>query len=309
MAGMDVSVFIISFNTRDYTLACLQSVFEQTVGIEYEVIVVDNASSDGSADVIATQFPQVKLIRSDENLGFSRANNLAARSGAGRYFLLLNSDTVVLDNAIGEVVRFADERSDTGVLGGRTLFADGSLNLNSCHGVPTPWSLLCMGTGMSSLFRRSRWFDPESLGGWQRDSVREVGAVTGCFLLIRRVLWEQLNGFDESFFMYGEDTDLCIRAARHGTKCMVYPKARLIHYGGKSETQRADKMVKLFTAKSQLIQKHWNGVIRKRFGVAMLQLWAFSRMVACRAISVFRPSTREGYVQWRQVWIRRAEFG
>lgn len=217
-AALDVSILIISYNTRELTLACLESVYAQTAGVSFEVIVVDNASIDGSAAAVAERFPQCRLVALEKNVGFAGGNNLAAKHATGRYLLLLNPDTVVLENAAGRAVRFADEHADAGIVGGRTFFGDGSLNRNSCHGAPTPWSLFCMGTGLSSLLRRSGWFNPEGLGSWKRDSVRSVDAVTGCFLLIRRELWEKLGGFDESFFMYGEDTDLCQRAWRAGQK-------------------------------------------------------------------------------------------
>lgn len=253
-----VAILVVSFNTRELTLACLRSVYAATTGLSFQVVVVDNASGDASAQAIAESFPQVNLVALGENVGFARANNIAARLVRADYFLLLNPDTEVRDGAVQAAVAFADGRPDVGIVGGRTLFADGSLNPTSCHGRPTLWSLVCMGTGLSSLFRRSRMFDPESLGPWPRNSVREVDVVTGCFCLVRQSLWEHLGGFDESFFMYGEDTDLSIRAWRAGSKCMLCPDVELIHHGGQSEKVKADKMVRLFQAKVRLFRKHWN---------------------------------------------------
>lgn len=304
---MDVSILVVSYNTRDLTLACLASIYAQTNQVDYHVVVLDNASADGSADAIAQQYPQARLIRSNENLGFARGNNVAAREARGDFLLLLNSDTVILDHAIDKVVEFARSRPKVGIVGGRTLFADGTLNYTSCHGRPTPWSLLCMGLGLSSLFRRSRLFDPESIGGWERDSVREVDAVTGCFLLIRRTLWEQLGGFDERFFMYGEETDLCLRAWGAGSRCVIYPDATLIHHGGKSERARGAKMIKLFKAKTQLFQKHWRPGTQW-FGGAMLRLWVLTRMAGTGVLRVIQPSHSAGYEAWRDVWRGRGEW-
>ena len=304
---MDLSVLIISYNTRELTLACLESVYAQTRGIDFEVIVLDNASADGSADAIAARFPQVKLFALRQNFGFARANNLAAKQASGEYLLLLNPDTVVLDGAIQKALAFARARPEFGIVGGRTFFGDMSLNYTSCHGRPTPWSLLCMGTGVSSLARRSRWLNPESLGSWQRDTEREVDVVTGCCCLLSRALWDELRGFDESFFMYGEDTDLCIRARKLGRRCALFPDARLIHHGGRSERVRADKMVRLFRAKSQLFHKHW-GPRAARFGVSMLSLWAITRMLAHGALASSRIRGKTSYEAWRQIWLRRAEF-
>ena len=164
-----------------------------------------------------------------------------------------------------------------------------------------------MGVGVSSVFRGSRFFDPESLGGWKRDSVREVDAVTGCFLLIRRSLWNELGGFDEQFFMYGEETDLCLRARRAGHRSVICPDATLIHYGGRSERTRADKMIKLFKAKTQLFEKHWRPGARW-FGDAMLRAWAVTRLAATGVLRLARPSYNDAHGVWREIWRRRAEW-
>lgn len=304
---MDVSILIISFNTRVLTLDSLASVFSQTRALSFEVIVVDNASTDGSADSIAEHYPQVKLVRLTENIGFARANNLAAKDATGDLVLLLNPDTVVLDGAIQKAMAFVRTRSDEVVVGGRTYFADGSLNANSCHGRPTPWSLLCQASGLSSIFRTSALFAPESLGSWRRDTPREVDAVSGAFLLISRKLWNALGGFDESFFMYGEDTDLCLRAWKAGARCVVRPEVTLIHYGAASDRVRPDKMVRLFQAKVQLLLKHWRPST-VRFGVGMLKAAAFSRMLASGMVQLMRPARREQYLTWREIWRRRLEF-
>ena len=171
---MDVSILIISYNTRELTLACLESVYAQTSGISFEVIVADNASADGSADAIAEKFPQAKLVRLEKNIG--------------EYLLLLNPDTVILDGAVQKVLAHAKTKNPGGIVGGRTYFADRSLNYSSCHGKPPPWSMFCMASGLTSLLRRSAIFAPEALGAWKRDTVRQVDAVTGCFLLLPREL-------------------------------------------------------------------------------------------------------------------------
>ena len=303
---MDISVLIISYNTRDLTLACLESVFAQTRA-EMEVIVLDNDSSDGSAQAIADRFPQVRLIRSTENLGFAQGNNVAAQQATGRYLLLLNPDTLVLDGAIDKLVAFAKTRPDADIFGGRTLFPDGSLNPASCWRRATPWSVSCVALGFTSLFPRSSLFAPESYGGWRRDSVREVDIVSGCFFLIRRTAWDELGGFDPAFFMYGEEADLCLRARRMGYRCLICPDATIVHYGGASEKVRADKMIRLFTAKAELFRRHWRaGWVP--FGVAMLRVWALTRLAASRAIAMVRPTRDESYLIWRDIWTRRHEF-
>lgn len=164
-----------------------------------------------------------------------------------------------------------------------------------------------MGVGFSSVFRNSNFFNPEGLGAWQRDSIREVDCISGCFLLIRRTIWNELAGFDLDYFMYGEDTDICLRARKQGAKCLICPDAQLIHYGGRSEKVRSDMLIRLFRAKHQLFQKHWNPKFVK-FGASMLVAWAFTRYLALRPLGFASDSYRERANEWYSVFHRRNEF-
>lgn len=304
----ELTVIVVSFDTRDLTLACLASIFEQTRRTTFEVIVVDNASSDGSAQAIAACFPGVRLIASPENLGFARANNLAARSARGRRLLLLNPDTVVIDAGIDRLVDFARARPRARIWGGRTVFADGSLNPASCWMAQSIWSCLCCASGLSSIFRRSSLFNPEGIGGWDRTGERRVDIVSGCFLLIDADLWNELSGFDPAFFMYGEEADLCLRAAARGARPCVTGDATVIHLGGASERVRADKMVRLLRAKIELIRRHFPRR-QRALGVWLLSLWPLSRAVAWCAMGLLgvRAADDAGSV-WREVWARRGEW-
>lgn len=305
---LDLSVIIISYNTKELTLSCLSSVYQQTQEIPYEVIVVDNDSSDGSASAIAEGYPDVNLIASNENLGFALANNLAAEVAQGEYLLLLNPDTVVLDNAIQRLLTFARRHPDNRIYGGRTLYADNSLNPTSCWKQPTLWSLFCYATGLISILRRNAFFDPESYGHWQRDSVREVDIVTGCFLMIEKESWDKLGGFDSEFFMYGEDADLCLRAKKKGARPIMTPDATIVHYGGASEKVRANKMIRLFRAKEQLIRRHWNPR-SCLLGLVMVRFSVLSRLLACTflhqlGLKRFQPNAQS----WSEIWQRRNEW-
>lgn len=305
---VDVSVIIISYNTREMTLACLRSVYEQTKDISYELIVVDNDSMDSSARAIEEGFPDVDLIKSRENLGFAGANNLATEMAKGNYLLLLNPDTVVLDGAIHKLHVFALNHPNNLVYGGRTLYEDHSLNPTSCWRRPTLWSLFCYSTGLVSLFRTSNLFNPESYGNWKRDTVKSVDIVTGCFLMIDRKLWDRLGGFDPDFFMYGEDADLCLRAAKEGATPIITPEATIVHYCGASEKVRADKMVRLFRAKEQLIRRHWNP-LSAWLGLAMLRFSVLSRVWACRFLNfVGSRKFSKNSESWREIWQRRKEW-
>lgn len=297
-----LSVLLVSFNTREDTLIALDSVFAETRETEFEVIVVDNDSVDGSADAIHERFgDRVRLIRSDINLGFAAANNLAASHASGEYLLLLNPDTIVLKGAIDTLVRFAQKNPDAGVWGGRTVFADGALNPGSCWGRPTIRSSLCQATGLATMFARSTLTNPEGLGGWRRDSVRAVDVVSGCFLMIRRRLWDMLGGFDTAFFMYGEDTDLCLRARVAGARPLICPDATIVHHGGRSEKVRAEKVIRLYRAKMQLIDRHWVAWARP-FGRA-LQLANVLRRTAVFALRHWSEPN-----PFLEVWNRRGEW-
>ena len=150
---MHLSIVIISYNTRELTLACVESVLGRTRGVEFELIVVDNTSGDGSADAIAERFPRVKLLRSQINLGFARANNLAARGARGDWLLLLNPDTVILDAAIERLLAFAEAHPEASIFGGRTIFGDGTLNPASCWRRPTPSARVLSPSGNANFSR------------------------------------------------------------------------------------------------------------------------------------------------------------
>ncbi|MDZ4753050.1 MAG: glycosyltransferase family 2 protein [Phycisphaerae bacterium] len=272
-----LSIIIVSYNTRELTLDCLRSLHAQTDRSLYELIVVDNCSSDGSADAIAHEFPDARLVRSPANLGFAGANNVAAREATGTYLLLLNPDTVVLDRAVERLLAFAQRTPDAGIWGGRTQFADGRLNPASCWAKPGAWSLFCIATGLAKVFRTTTLFNPEAFGGWDRSTERQVDIVSGCFLMLRRELWESLGGFDPAFFMYGEEADLCLRAGAQGVRPRVTPDATIIHYGGASEKARADKLVRLFRAKRLLFERHLTPASRW-WCTRMLDVWVWTRL-------------------------------
>lgn len=305
-----VSILVVSYNTRAMTLDCLTSLEAET-RTPHEVVVVDNASTDGSADAIAeafppARFPHVRLIRSPDNLGFAAANNVAAKHARARYILLLNPDTVVLDGAVDRLLAFAAAMPHARIWGGRTLFADGSLNPGSCWQRMTLWNLFCRAAGLAHLFPRSSIFNNEAYGGWQRDQSSRVSIVTGCFFLIERGLWERLGGFNRAFFMYGEEADLCLRARAFGADPHITPEACIIHHGGASEKVRADKMVRLLAGKATLINRHlpaWQQPLAQ----LLLQSWPLSRyMVVELAGRLSRSSSlREKSAVWAEIWRRR----
>jgi len=309
ISNVDVSIIVVSYNTRALTQAALTSVLGETNTLRYEVICVDNASTDGSAEMIAHHPIKADLIRLNENIGFARANTLAARRAKGRYILLLNPDTVVLDGAIDKLVAFARTHPAARIWGGRTLFPDGHLNPSSCWQRMTPWNLFCRAAGLTGLLARFETFNGESYGRWPRHHVREVDIVSGCFFLIERELWAGLGGFDPKFFMYGEEADLCLRARGFSARPLVTPAATIIHYGGASDTARADKMVRLLAAKATLINRHWSRAMAP-LGRGLLAGWPASRAIATTALAALTgsPSKKASAAAWREIWARRDEW-
>jgi GT2 family glycosyltransferase len=275
VAEIDVSVIVVGYRTPDLVERCVQSVERETTGITHEIVVVDNDVDPVEDRALAQRHPRCRVITPAENLGFARAVNTGVDAARGRYVLLLNPDTTVVDGAIQRLVRFADDHPGHGLYAGRTVDADGRLDPRSCWGFPTLWSTFCFGLGLSSAFKDSTTFDPEALGDWQRDTVRPVDVVTGCLCLVPRVTWQALGGYDERFFVYGEDVDLGLRARAAGYRPLLCPEATVVHEVGRSSATRADKLVLLHRGKVSLIDKHWTrpaaivGVALLRLGVAL----------------------------------------
>lgn len=308
--GPAISILVISFNTRQLTLDCLKSIYEQTRTLDYEVIVVDNASGDGSAEAIAAAFPQVDLVASQENLGFARANNIAAERARGKYLLLLNPDTVVQNGTLHELLDFAERNPSARIWGGRTTFADGTIN-PSCLGDMSLWSIFCRACGLTYLFPHSRLFNPEYVHMWDRlDRERDVDIVVGCFLLIDKLLWDKLGGFNPDFFMYGEEVDLCLRARKQGASPRITPRATIIHHGGCSEPSTEDKLVKILRGRITLMKMHWCPL------TLLLARWILLVTVAVRAAAskIIHPPQRRGAGLdrranvWGAVFRRRGEW-
>jgi len=298
-----VSILVVSYNTCEMTLECLRSVKAETT-VPYELIVVDNVSDDGSAKAIASEFPEISLFAETENHGFAKGNNIAAEQATGEYLLLLNPDTVVLEGAIDSLVGFAERTPDAKIWGGRTLFGDHSLNPASCWRKISLWNVFCRTTGLTGVFPNSAIFHSESYGGWKRDTERPVDIVSGCFFLIRRKDWITLGGFDLTFFMYGEEADLCLRAARIlDAAPRTTPLATIVHYGGASERVRSDKMIRLFRAKCELIKRHvpsWQRALALR----LFMFWPFMRILI---YGLLKPRSENAKV-WREVWTRRKDW-
>ena len=267
---MDVSIVIVNWNTRDLLRGCLRSIYDQSKSFAYEVIVIDNASSDGSIEMLRVEFPDVHAIANDQNRGFAAANNQGIRLAKGRYVLLLNPDTVILDHAIDRCIRFADTHPDIGVVGCQVL-EDGTRIQRTGFCFPSPWNLLLTLAGLPKVFPGSRLFDRPELGWWKRDSQQDIDVISGMFMLTRRKAIEQVGLMDECYFVYAEEADWCYRFFRMGWRRVFFPEAKIVHLdgGGKSTSQVNIKMF-VQLQKSILIYH------KKNLGLAS---WLTSRVI------------------------------
>jgi len=253
---MDLSVIIVNYNVRDFLENALTSVAQALKGIDGEVIVVDNASDDGSIEMVRKKFPRVRAIANGTNLGFAAANNIGLAESTGRYMLLLNPDTIVQEDTFQTIIRFLDDHPDAGMAGCRILNPDGTLQPACRRSFPTPWVAFTKISGLSALYPESRIFGRYNLGYLDPGSTYEVDAISGSFMAVRRSAWEQVGGLDEEYFMYGEDLDWCYRFKRAGWKVYYVSETRIIHYKGESvrrsdidEVRHFHQAMRVFVAK------------------------------------------------------------
>ncbi len=241
MHDTDVSIIIVNWNTRELLRDCIKSVYENTHDVSYEIIVVDNNSSDGSAAMVSESFGDVKLVCNSTNAGFAAANNQGMSEATGRYVLLLNSDTVVLESAIDRSVEWMDSHGGAAVMGCRVLNPDRSMQ-RTCFMFPSVLNCFLLTSYLSKLIGGG-FFGREQMQSWRRDSEREVDVVTGCFMLVRSEAIEQIGMMDEDYFVYGEETDWCWRFKESGWDVVFSPVGEIVHYGGQSSRQSAGAMM------------------------------------------------------------------
>jgi len=253
---IDISIVVVSYNTQGLLRSCIRTVYEHRDDLRVEVLVVDNASRDCSADMIAAEFPEVVLFRNTVNVGFGKANNQALRKARGDYILLLNSDTELSPHALRDCIRYLKQNPKVGVLTCKLVMANGSLDLACRRSFPTPFIALCRLLGLSYLFPKSRLFAKYNLTYLDPDETYEVDAVVGAFMLMPREAFLEVGLLDEVFFMYGEDLDWCYRFRQAGYRIVYFPKVKILHLKGASSKKRPvwiigefHRAMKLFYAK------------------------------------------------------------
>jgi len=243
---LNLSIIIVNYNVKYFLEQCLHSVNRALEGIDAEVFVVDNHSVDGSLGEIQEKFPWVRMIANKENMGFSRANNQAIRTAAGKYILLLNPDTVVVEDTFRKCIDFMDEHPDAGAMGVKMIDGKGHFLPESKRSLPTPMVSFYKMFGLSSLFPRSRRFGKYHLGFLDAGQTHQVEVLAGAFMFIRKEVLDKIGLLDETFFMYGEDIDLSYRITQAGYHNYYYPGTTIIHYKGESTKKGSLNYVRLF---------------------------------------------------------------
>jgi GT2 family glycosyltransferase len=250
---LDISVVIVGWNARHYLELCLESLAKAPPRRSMEVVVVDNASTDGSVEMIEAKFPRVKLIKSSENLGFAKGNNVAIRQCQGRYIALVNPDVIVFPGCLDALSDFLDENPKVGNVGPRVFNPDMSQQ-STCRRFPTLWNNFTSATALATTFTKSRIFAGEHMWWFPHDRMISVDVIVGCFSMIRRETFDEVGLLDEGLFMYGDDVDWCRRARNAGWEVVFYPGGQAIHDRGKIT---APYPVRFAVAQQKSVLHYW----------------------------------------------------
>lgn len=231
---MLLSIIIVSFNVEELLVKCLESIEKNSKGLPLEVFVVDNDSADNTVLTIRKKFPNVRLTANEKNLGFSKANNQALKKAKGEYLLILNPDTELKVDTLSKMINFMDENKNVAISTCRVELADGSLDRDCRRHFPTPWRSFYHFSNLSKIFSGSRIFDQYYIGYMPDNIEQEIDACAGAFMMIRSSVLKKVGYFDEDFFFYGEDLDLCWRFKEKGYRIVYTPITKIIHYKGAS---------------------------------------------------------------------------
>ncbi|MEJ2103716.1 MAG: glycosyltransferase [Ignavibacteriaceae bacterium] len=277
---MHLSIIIVNYNVKEFLLNLLHSIKKASSNITTEIIVVDNASDDGSVDAIKEKFPTVKLIENKSNVGYGAANNQGLKLAKGNYILFLNPDCIVSEDTFDKMISFFELNKECGLAGCKILNSDGTLQLACRRSFPGPWTSFTKVTGLSNLFPKSKIFARYNLTYLDENQTYEVDAVSGSFMMIKREVHDKVGGFDEQFFMYGEDLDLCYRIQKAGYKVYYVHDTQIIHYKGESTKRSNLDETKLFyDAMHKFVKKHLSSFpiveIILRSAIGFRKLFAF----------------------------------
>ena len=279
---MRLSVVFLSYNTRDLTEQALRTVLDAAEGMEVEIFVVDNASHDGSADMVAEKFPAVKLLRNEDNVGFAAGNNVALRQVVGEYVLIINTDTIVRRDTLRALAGFLDEHPEVGACGCKILDPDGTLQLDSRRGFPSPMAAFCKMSGLSRLFPDHPSISRYHMTYLDPEQTAEVEVLSGSCMMVRKAAMDQVGLLDEDYFMYGEDIDWCYRIHKAGWKIFYVPTTEIIHFRGESGRGAP---LRILYRKSQAMSIFVNKHMTRRF--RFFPLWLLQVGIALHGIFRF----------------------
>ena len=254
----ELSIIIVNYNVKSYLEQALRSIQKALKGIASEIIVVDNASSDGSGAMVRQLFPDVMLIENQGNPGFAKANNQAIEQSQSEFICLINPDTLVQENIFRVCLDYMKSHPDVGMTGCKIINPDGTLQLACRRSIPTPWVAFTKVSGLSRLFPKSKLFGRYNLTYADPNEITEVEAISGSFMMVRRDVVEKIGGLDETFFMYGEDLDWCYRIGKAGWKIVYLPGTQMVHYKGRSTREASfDELRVFYEAMSLFVEKHY----------------------------------------------------
>jgi GT2 family glycosyltransferase len=322
---MDLSIIIVNWNSAAFVRQCLRTVYANTAGLEFEVVVADNGSLDGCADMVGREFPDVVFIQSSENLGFAGANNLGFQHSKGRNILFLNPDTEVIGLAIQEMSAFLDSTPGAGAVGAKLLNSDSTVQTSCIQAFPSLLNEFLDSDFLRSKFPRARLWGMRPLFE-QETTPAVVDAISGACLMIKRSVFEAVGRFSTEYFMYMEDIDLCFKVMRHGLRAYCLATAKVIHHGGRSsDSKPEDGFAAIMMRESRCTYMR----LRKSRGHAVAYNCMIGFSAACRVCLLggirlvtagrFRPdSLRTAFRKWEKVlrwacgletWARRASYG
>lgn len=300
---IDLSIIILSYNTRELLKNCILSIKKHEPALDYEIIVVDNASTDATASEIrsaklADEIRNLKIIENKKNLGFSKANNIGVTNAKGRYILFLNADTLIYSKTLQTMLEFMEEHKDAGAATCRIELPTGQLD-DSCHrGFPTPWRAFCYFCRLSKIFPKFSWFAGYSLSFLDLNKIHEIDSCSGAFMIVRRRAGEEIDWWDEDFFWYGDDLDFCYRLKERGWKVYFVPTVKILHYKGVSSgikgisksLTRATRETRLkatnarFGAMRIFYQKHYLNKYPRFLTWLIMQAITFKHWLALRTL-------------------------
>lgn len=292
MSAPDLSIVIVNWKSKDYLRNCLLSLRESCADMRLQIIVVDGASFDGCAEMLASDFPEVEFIQSLENIGFGGCNNLGAERAKSEVLLLLNPDTEVPSGTLQTLLAYLRAHPDAGLVAPRLLNTDGSLQTSCVRAFPTPWNQAVDSDFLRERFPDSKWWGTGR--AFKSTEPVDVEAVSGACMMIPVALYRKLGGFSDEFFMYGEDMDLCFRIHKEGCRIVHLPMVSLTHHGGKSSRLQVDNFSTVLIRDTNVIY------LRRHHGEAQAQLYRFLQIVSALArLAIATPVALLGGKLWK----------